>query len=50
MGITVIVVLAEEQHAPLAHELDDFRIGLEHTEAGKVIDFGVNRPALSTGQ
>ena len=34
----MLVVFSKQQHAPLAHEVDDLRIRFEDTLAGKVFD------------
>ena len=35
----MIVILAEEQNAALAHEIDDLWISFEDTETGEIFDF-----------
>src|SRR6266516_3814838 len=38
MGIAMLVILAEEQRAALAHEIHNLRISFEDVLAGKVLD------------
>src|SRR5438105_1560318 len=38
--IAMIVFFTEQEHAPLAHEIDDLWIGCKHIQAGEMIDLG----------
>src|SRR5262249_25950439 len=40
MRITMVVLLAEEQHATLAHELNNAVVRVKHALTGEVLDFG----------
>ncbi len=35
----MLVILAEQQHAALAHEINDLRICFKDIQAGEVFDF-----------
>src|SRR5205823_9473270 len=37
--ISMIVILAEEQHATVTHEINDFRIRFKDAETGKMLYF-----------
>ena len=38
MRIAVVVTFSEQEHAAIAHELNDLRVGFKHAEAGEVFD------------
>ena len=47
--VSVRVILAEEEHAALAHESDDVRVRLKHTLTREVLDFGSEATRVVNG-